>query len=116
MSRSGNDIVVVAGRADVSVTSTGEVDLLSTSADGVGLNGAVRWCLAVETSEAITLRVYKRAGSNCGFVLLSALTATVSANSQATIEYDAETAFSLRVTGQATGTTASVDCDLIGRL
>lgn len=112
---SENRVVVVAGRSGVSVTSGAEVDLLSTSTDGVGLNGAVRWSLVVETTQDITVRVYKRAGSNAGFVILTALTGTATSAAPKVIEFDAETALSLRVTGQATSTTASVNCDFTGR-
>lgn len=112
---SENRVVVVAGRSGVSVTSGAEVDLLSTSTDGVSLNGAVRWCLTIETTQNVTVRVYKSAGSNAGLVLLSSLTATATSASPMTIEYDAETCLVMRVTAQASSTTASVNADLIGR-
>jgi hypothetical protein len=105
--------ILTTGRASVSVTSGAEVDLLSTSSAGVALGEVTRWCLTVSTDQTITVRLYKASGSNAGLVLVRSDSATSAA--PLVLEYDGEEALRMRVTGQASSTTATVNCDLNGR-
>ena len=104
-------VPVRAGRASVSVTSGAEVDLLSDDADGVGMATVKQWALSVSTNNDITLRVYKAVGGNVGLVLVSGLTTTATSAVPKLIEWWAEACQRIRVTGQATGATATVNCD-----
>ena len=103
-------VIVSAGASARAVTSAAEVDLLGVnvagtttySASGVALAGASRWKLKVTTDHDITVRVYDSAGGNAGLTILSSLTSTVTS---------AESAATLRVTAQASSTTAAVNAD-----
>ena len=105
-------VVITAGALARVVTSAAEVDLLTASATGVALTGVRSWSLMITTTQDVTVRVYKAAGVNCGFVLLSSLTAVVTSAAPRTIEASDEANVRLRVTAQATATAAAVNCDL----
>lgn len=112
-------ITVTAGAASRAVTSGAEVDLLGVSVagtptfsiSGVALAGASRWTLKVATDHDVTVRVYSSAGANAGLGILSALTTVVTSTTPLTISASAESAATMRVTAQASSTTAAVNCD-----
>lgn len=112
-------VIVSAGASARAVTSAAEVDLLGVnvagtttySASGVALAGASRWKLKVTTDHDITVRVYDSSGSNAGLTILSALTAVVTSATPLTISASDESAATLRVTAQASSTTAAVNAD-----
>lgn len=113
-------VTVQAGASARAVTSGAEVDLLGVtvagavvySASGVALAGASRWTLKVTTSQDITVRVYSSAGANAGLGILSSLTSVVTSAAPLTLSGDGESANVLRVTAQASSTTAAVNADL----
>lgn len=113
-------VIVTAGCASRAVTSAAEVDLLGVnvagtttySANGVALAGASRWKLKVTTDQDITVRVYDSSGANAGLTILTSLTSVVTSATPLTISASAESAATLRVTAQATATTAAVNADL----
>lgn len=105
--------VAQAGLPSVSVTSGAQVDLLSSSTAGIGINKSVSWRLCVTTNQEITVRVFISAGKNCGLTLVSGYTTTVSAGSQLIISESEFPLMSIRVTAIATSTTATVNCDFL---
>ena len=103
---------VTGGRAAVNVTSGAEVDLLTSATGGtLGIGRCLRWALAVETTQDLTVRVYKAVGANCGPVIVTNYTTVVTSASPLLIEEDANVCIRIRVTGQATGSDASVNSD-----
>lgn len=112
-------VIVQAGASARSVTSAAEVDLLGVSvggsvtysASGVALAAASKWTLKITTTQDITVRVYSSAGANVGLSILTALTQTVTSATPLTISASDESAATLRVTAQASSTTAAVNCD-----
>ena len=112
-------VIVTAGASARAVTSAAEVDLLGVnvsgtttySANGVALAGASRWSLVVSTTQDVTVRVYKKAGVNVGLTLLSTLTTVVTSAAPLTLEFADEANATMRVTAQASATTAAVNCD-----
>ena len=108
-------VVVTAGVSAAAVTSGAEVNLLTAGVAitvALALQPRVRcWSLVVSTSQDITLRVYKRAGVNAGLRILSSLTQTVTSAAPLVIEFDGEANIGIMVTGQASSTTAAVNCD-----
>jgi hypothetical protein len=105
--------IITAGRSAVSVTSAAAVDLLSTASTGIGFTKSVGWRLAVTSTQEITVRVYVRVGANCGFVEVTGYTSTVAPGGVLTIAESEYPLVGLRVTAQATSTTATVNCDFI---
>ncbi len=103
---------VVQGRADVTVTSGAEVNLLTAASGGVvGIGRTLRWALAVTTNQDITVRVYKAAGANCDLVLITGYTTAVTSSEPLLIEEDSNVCTQIRVTGQADSSDATVNCD-----
>lgn len=108
-------VPVQAGRSGVSVTSGAEVDLLTAATGGaVGIATVKQWSLVVETTQDITVRVYKQAGANAGLALVDDLTSTATSAAPLVVEWYGEANSAIRVTGQAASTTASVNCDFRG--
>jgi hypothetical protein len=106
--------IVQAGLAAVSVTSGAEADLLIADPGLVGIGRVTQWSLVVETTQDITVRVYKAAGPNADAVIVSDLTSLVTASAPLIIEWYGEANYQMRVTGQAASATASVNCDFRG--
>ena len=112
-------VIVTAGASARAVTSAAEVDLLGVnvsgtttySANGVALAGASRWSLVVSTTPHVPVRVSATAGVTVGPTLLSALTTVVPSAAPRTLECADEANATMRVTGQASATTAAVNCD-----
>lgn len=105
--------IITAGLPSVSVTSGAAVDLLSADSTGIGFRKSVGWRLAVTTTEEINVKVYVRVGANCGFVEVTGYASTVAPGGVLTIAESEYPLVGLRVTAQATGTTATVNCDFI---
>ena len=106
-------IATTAGRSGVSVTSASEVDLLSTDTTGIAVPTAYAWTLTVSTNQSITVRVYVAAGDNVGLALVSGYTSTVTSSAPLVLQQSDYPATRIRVTGQASSTTATVSCDFI---
>lgn len=108
-------IIVQAGCSARAVTSAAEVDLLGQgstfSTAGVALAGASKWSLAVSSDQDVTVRVYKAAGPNAGLTIVSDLTGVVTSSGPVLIECEGESNAAMRVTAQASSTTAAVNCD-----
>lgn len=108
---------VTGGVSAVTVTSAAEVNLLllaSGTAGELGTKVVRQWALSVETDNEITVRVYKRVGPNVAEVIVSALTSTVTSSTPLIIEQANNATYAIRVTGQATATDATVNCDFYG--
>ena len=88
-----------------------EVDLLTTGTAGVALANASRWSLVLTTDQGVSVRVYKAAGNNAGLAILTDLTTTATSSAPFVVEFDGEANQRIRVTAQAVGTTAAVNCD-----
>lgn len=106
--------IVQAGLPGVAVTSGAEVDLLIASPGLIGIGRVTQWSLVVETTENITVRVYKAAGPNADAVIVTSLTTTVGAATPLIVEWYGEANYQMRVTGQAAAAPASVNCDFRG--
>lgn len=108
-------IIVQAGCLARAVTSVSPVDLLGQgtvfNAEGVSLVNASKWSLTVTTDEDVSVKVYKGAGPNAGLSILTALTTTVTSAAPLTVEFEGEANQRIRVTAQASSTTAAVNCD-----
>jgi len=105
---------VTGGVSAVTVTSGAEVNLLSLASGTAGELGTKvvrQWALSVSTNNEITVRVYKRVGPNVAEVLVSGLTSTVTSATPLIIEQANNAAPAIRVTAQASSTTAAVNCD-----
>ena len=108
---------VVAGVTGAVVTSGAEVDLLAqgstpASANGLALANSVRFVLSVSTNQDVVVRVYAAAGPNAGLQIVTGWTVTATASAPYTLQVDGSTWRLLRVTAQASSTTAAVNCDL----
>lgn len=108
-------IVVFAGCSARSVSSASQVDLLGQgstfNAEGVSLVNATKWTLMVSTDQDVTVRVSKAAGPNAGLIVLSDLTTVVTSAAPFVVEFEGEANQRMRVTAQASATTAAVNCD-----
>jgi hypothetical protein len=105
---------VTGGVSAVAVTSGAEVNLLSLAsgtAGELGIKGMRQWALTVTTDQDITVRVYKRAGSNVGECIVSGLTTTATSAAPLIIEQANNAAPAIRVTARAAVATATVNCD-----
>lgn len=108
-------ITITAGRNGVSVTSGAEVNLLTSAGltAQTGIDKVRSWGLVVTTDQTITVRTYKRFGANAGEKLLRSDTVTSAA--PFILERDVgECALAIRVTAQASSTTATVSADFRG--
>jgi len=108
---------VTGGVSAVAVTSGAEVNLLSLSSGTAGELGTKvvrQWALAVSTDHDVTVRVYKRVGPNAGEVIVSGLTSTATSSAPLIIEQANSVTYAIRVTAQASSTTAAVNCDFYG--
>lgn len=105
--------LITAGLSNVTVTNAAEADLLSSAATGVGFRKSVGWRLAITTTQEIDVKVYVRVGANCGFVEVTGYTTTVAAGGVLTIAESEYPLVGLRVTAQATGVDATVNCDFL---
>lgn len=112
-------ITATGGVASATVTSGAEVDLLSSgsgSDQGIAIPRAYSWTLTVQTDEEIVVRVYLGVGPNVGLAYVSGLTTTVTLSAQYLVIQQSEyPAGRIRVTAQATGTTASVNADFVAQ-
>lgn len=106
--------IVQAGLAGVSVSSAGEVDILTASPGLIGIGRVTQWSLVVKTTEDITVRVYKAAGPNADAVIVTDLTSPATSAAPLVVEWYGEANYQLRVTAQAAAATASVNCDFRG--
>jgi len=110
-----------AGRSAVTVTSGAAVAMLSvdtadpTTAVGVALARTFSFTLIVSTTQDVNVRVYIAAGPNCGLQLVSGWSATATSALPYSLIVSASPMVRIYVTAQATGTTASVNCDLIAQ-
>jgi hypothetical protein len=108
-------ITITAGCSARAVSSVSPVDLLGQGATfstaGIALAGASKWALAVVTTQDVTVRVSKSPGPNADLVVVSSLTTVVTSAAPLLIEFADEANARIRVTAQATGTTAAVSCD-----
>lgn len=105
---------VTGGVSAVTVTSGAEVNLLSLAsgtAGELGIKGMRQWALTVSTTQDVTVRVYKRVGANVGECIISGLTTTATSAAPLIIEQANNAAPAIRVTAQASSTTAAVNCD-----
>ena len=105
---------VTGGRSAATVTSGAEVNILSTStgtAGELGIKGMRQWALTVSTNNDVTVRVYKRVGPNVNECIVSGLTTVATAAAPLIIEQANNAAPAIRVTAQATGADATVNCD-----
>jgi len=105
---------VTGGVSAVTVTSGAEVNLLSLASGTAGELGTKvvrQWALSVSTNNEITVRVYKRVGSNVGECIISGLTTVATSAAPLIIEQANNAAPAIRVTAQATGADATVNCD-----
>lgn len=105
--------IVSSGLAAVTVTSASEVDILTDSPLGIGVNKSVAWRLTVNSTQAITVRVYLAAGPNCGLTLVSGYTSSVGVGGVLVISEAEYPLTRIRVTAQATGADSEVNCDLL---
>jgi len=108
-------ITATGGLAAVSVTSGAEVDLLSADAAGLAIPRAFSWSLTVNTTQDITVRVYVAVGPNCGLTILTGATTSATSTSPAVIQMGEYPLQRIRVTAQAAGTTATVNCDFVAQ-
>lgn len=112
-------IIATGGVSNASVTSGAEVDLLSAGSgadQGIAIPRAFSWTLTMQTDEEVIVRVYLAAGPNVSLTILSALTTTVTiAQQHLVIQQSEYPAQRIRITAQATGTTASVSADFIAQ-
>jgi hypothetical protein len=105
--------ILTAGLGSLTVTSGAAVDLLSSSTSGIPVAHVRSWSLVVKTTQDVTVKFYKAAGTNAGLVLVKTSTATSSA--PLVEEMIGESAQTLRVTAIASSTTATVNADFSGR-
>jgi len=110
-----------AGRAAVTVTSGAAVAMLSidtadpTTAVGVALARAFSFALILTTTQDINVRVYAAAGPNCGLTLVTGWNGTATSAAPYQNFTSATPITRIYVTAQATGATATVNCDLIAQ-
>jgi hypothetical protein len=105
---------IVAGRASVAVNDSAEVDLLSSDALGINIARSVGWRLVVNTTQDISVRVYLKAGANCGFSIVSGYTTLVTSATPLVLSESEWPAQRIRVTAQATTVNdATVNCDFL---
>lgn len=108
-----------AGRANVTVTSGAPVAMLSvddpdyTAAAGVSIPNAFSWTLIVSTTQDVSVKVYVAAGINCGLQLVSSWTTTATSAVPFVLNPYAFPCQRIYVTAQATGSDATVNCDLL---
>lgn len=110
-------IVVQAGCSARSVTSAGEVALLSIDGTtyptaGVALANSVRFTVCVTTTQDVTVRVYLAGGNNAGLAIVTGWTVVTTSSAPYTLQVDGNAAQRVYVTAQASSTTAAVNCDL----
>ena len=108
---------IVAGISGASVTSASEVDLLGqngtpASVNGLALANSDRFTITVKTTQNIVLRVYVAAGPNAGLVVVPNWGTTVTSAAPYSLLVSGSSYGVIRVTAQASSTTASVSCDL----
>jgi hypothetical protein len=110
-----------AGRAAVTVTSGAAVAMLSvdtadpTTAVGVALARAFSFALILSTTQDINVRVYAAAGPNCGLTLVTGWNGTATSAAPYQNFTSATPITRIYVTAQATGATATVNCDFIAQ-
>lgn len=110
-----------AGRSAVTVTSGAAVAMLSidtadpTTAVGVALARAFSFALIVSTTQDVNVRVYAAAGSNCGLTLVTGWNGTATSAAPYQNFTSATPITRIYVTAQATGATATVNCDFIAQ-
>ena len=108
-------VTIQAGCSALAVTSGSPVDLLGLgstfSTAGVALAGASRWSLTITTDHDVAVKIFKSAGPNAGLVEVSGLATVVTSAAPLTVEFSDEANVALRVTAQASSTTAAVSAD-----
>jgi hypothetical protein len=110
-----------AGRSAVTVTSTDPVAMLSvdtaspSTAAGVSIPTAFSWTLILTTTQDVAVKVYVAAGPNCGLTLVTGWSTTVTTATPLVLNPSAMPCQRVYVTAQASGTTATVNCDLIAQ-
>ncbi len=110
-----------AGRSAVTVTSGAAVAMLSvdtadpTTAVGVALARAFSFALILTTTQDINVRVYAAAGPNCGLTLVTGWNGTATSAVPYQNFTSATPITRIYVTAQATGATATVNCDFIAQ-
>lgn len=106
----------------VTTTATTEVDLLSTDADGIGLNEIESFGFAVKndagSAESVAVKVYMAWGERVGLVEMTSIGATLTAGQTLVVERpEGFTARRIRVTATPAGTgSTTIACDFRGRL
>jgi hypothetical protein len=110
-----------AGRSAVTVTSGAAVAMLSvdsadyTAAAGVSIPRAFSGTIILTTTQDVTVKVYVSAGANCGLQLVSGWSATATSTAPYALSWSAQPYQRIYVTAQASGTTATVNCDMIAQ-
>lgn len=110
-----------AGRSAVTVTSGAAVAMLSvdtadpTTAVGVALPRTFSFALILTTTQDINVRVYAAAGPNCGLTLVTGWNGTATSAAPYQNFTSATPITRIYVTAQATGATATVNCDFIAQ-
>lgn len=113
-------ISTTAGRS-ASVTSGAAVAMLSSdtadpaTAVGVAIPKAFSWTLILTTTQDVAVKVYTAAGANCGLVLVTGWNATATSSAPYQLSVSAQPYERIYVTAQATGATATVNCDLVAQ-
>lgn len=114
-------ISTTAGRSAVSVTSGAAVAMLSSdtaspsTAVGIAIPKAFSWTLNITTNQDVAVKVYAAAGPNCGLVLVTGWSATATSSAPYQLSVSAQPYSRLYVTAQASGATATVNCDFIAQ-
>lgn len=106
-------ITVTSGVSNQVVTSGAAVDLLgSTTGVTFGTTDPVDWSLVVSTRDSdVTVVVYLATGTNAGLVVVTGYGQTVTTAAPLQLQVPRELSSRIRVTAQATGADAHVDCD-----